>query len=192
MESMNSDAFTPSSGLRGGRQKGYKVDAETLLYNFKVDYTGINGLRVGTSFTYNDAKGRTTGNKIAFNLFEVHAKYYANNIYSVFEFGNVSYDEGNIEASRGFYLDLGYNVGSMFDTETEIIPFARYTDYNTSASVKDNSAQLEEANQISKVMFGVAVKPHPEIVFKADFAQQTVELNDQKSTLFNLGVGYMF
>jgi hypothetical protein len=41
-------------------------------------------------------------------------------------------------------------------------------------------------------MFGVAVKPHPEIVFKADLAQQTVELNNQKSTLFNLGVGYMF
>lgn len=192
MESMNADTFSDSSGLRDGRQKGYKVDAETLLYNFKVDYTGISGLRVGTSFTYNEAKGANTGNKIPFSLFEVHAKYNAHNIYSVFEFGNVSYREGNLETSMGYYLDLGYNVGSLLDYETEIIPFVRYTDYNPAASVGDNTDQLEEQNQTSKVMFGVAVKPHPEIVFKADFAQKTVEFNEQKSTLFNLGVGYMF
>jgi len=132
MEGLNSDKFSASNGIRKGRQVGFKSDASRFLYNANVDYLGIQGLRIGGSFTYNDAKGETTENRIA--LAEFHCKYDANNFVAVFEYGNISYENGNIEKSNGYYFDLGYNLKNIFRTDADIIPFFRYTDYNTAAS----------------------------------------------------------
>ena len=65
---------------------------------------------VGGSFTYNNAVNDTTNNAIP--IIDLHAKYYVNNIYAVAEFGNISYDNREVETSQGFYVDLGYNIGS--------------------------------------------------------------------------------
>lgn len=53
MEGLLSDKFSPGSGIRGGRQKGFEANAENLLYNLRVDFVNTDGLRVGGSFTYN-------------------------------------------------------------------------------------------------------------------------------------------
>lgn len=189
MEGLNADKFSASSGIRSGRLKGYKADAEHLLYNARVDYNGFAGLKVGGSFTYNEAKGATDTNPIT--LVEVHAQYRKNNVYADFELGNISYDKGEVETSMGYYFDIGYNVGSLWNVKSEIVPFVRYVDYNTAASTI-SGGDSEKANHNTKYMVGVIVKPIPQVVFKADYSQNTVELNDQKTTLVNFGIGYMF
>ena len=52
-EGLNGDGIASkwSQGIRGGRQKGYKANAKEMLYNGRLAYTGISGLRVGSSYT---------------------------------------------------------------------------------------------------------------------------------------------
>ena len=189
MEGLDASKFSASSGIRSGRQKGYKANAEDLLYNVRVNYINFPGLLIGASVTYNNATADSTNNAIT--IFDFHAKYQANNIYAVAEFGNISYDNGPVETTQGYYFDLGYNVGSLFKVKTEIIPFIRYSDYNTAASTLVGGDSEKEHHR-TKWMIGAAVKPIPQVVFKIDYAQDTIKLGDIKTDLLNIGVGYMF
>lgn len=189
MEGLNADKFSASSGIRSGRQKGFKSDAENLLYNVRLDYLDVPGLKAGGSFTYNKANGPNTENAIT--LLEGHAQYSANNIISTFEIGNISYDQGNVEQSFGYYFDLGYNIGGLLNSDMQIIPFFRWTQYNTAAS-SPQDASLEEQYKVKKWMLGLALKPISSVVFKLDYAIQTAGAADTETTLFNLGAGYMF
>jgi hypothetical protein len=189
MEGLNADKFSASSGIRGGRQKGFMANVENPLYNFRLDYLGFPGLKVGASYSYNNAIGDSTTNEIG--LAEFHLKYEANNFYGVFELGNISYKSGEIKSSRGYYFDLGYNLSSHIAWETKVIPFFRYSDINTAASTR-SGGDSEKAYHIKQWMVGLSVKPLPAVVFKADFGEIKRELGDVKTSLFNLGVGYMF
>jgi len=104
---------------------------------------------------------------------------------------NISYEKGTVESSFGYYFDFGYNVASALNWETEIIPFVRYTDYNTANSTT-TGGDSEKLFHFTKWMFGLSVKPIDRIVFKLDYGERTRELGDSKTKLFNLGVGYMF
>jgi hypothetical protein len=189
MEGLDADGFSASSGIRGGRQKGFNANAENLLYNFRLDYLGVPGLKFGASFTTNKAMGDSIDNQIG--LAEFHAMYNANNIYALFEFGNISYDNGNTETSRGFYLDFGYNIGSLFKCDSKIIPFFRYSDVNTAAKTV-SGGDSEKANHYKYLIAGINFHPIDKVVFKFDYGVRTRELGDVKTTLINLGAGYMF
>jgi len=189
MEGLNSDNFSASSGIRDGRQKGFKADAENLLYNGRVDYWGIPGLLIGGSYIYNNAKGDSTTNQIG--LAEFHAQYQSNGMYAAFEVGNISYDSGDIEASRGFYFDLAYNVGRLFQIHSKIIPFIRYADINTAAETI-SGGDSEKEYHYTQWMVGLSFLPIDQVVFKVDYGQKNTELGSVTTDLFNLGVGYMF
>lgn len=189
LEGLNSDKFNNSTGIRAGREAGFKPKANRLLYNFRLDYLNIPGLKIGSSISYNDAKGDSTN--IPVTIFEFHAKYDANNLISVFEFGNISFDEGNIETARGYYFDLGYNISSLIDWTPKLIPFFRYSDTNTASEVISGGS-LEEAFHLRQWMIGLSFKPIDQVVFKVDYSHRTRESDDNQTKLFNLGVGYMF
>lgn len=189
MEGLNSEKFTESNAIRGGRRKGYRADAKNPLYNLRVDYFGVPGLKIGGSFTYNKASGDTSSNKIY--IYELHAQYQLNNLYAVFEYGNIDYEKYNLRKSNGFYFDLGYNVSGLLNLETSIIPFFRYSDYNTAAKtvIGGNS---EKINHFTYWMAGLSIKPINQVVFKIDYGIRERKLDGEKSRLLNLGVGYMF
>jgi len=193
MEGLNSDKLTQENilrqGIRSGRQKGFEANAKSGMLNGRINYTGFPGLLIGTSFTINNTAGDTSSNKIM--IFEGHIKYAANNVLMVAEFGRINYDKGEIEASQGFYIDLGYNIGSIFEITTQIIPFMRYTQYNT-AQQTISGGILEEAGSVSKWLVGLSVLPFESVALKIDYGQRTVKLNNEKTDLFNIGVGYMF
>ncbi len=189
MEGLNNEKFSETNAIRSGRRKGFMANAKNPMYNFKIDYTSIPGLKVGTSFTYNKASGDTSSN--AFSLFEVHAQYNKNNFVGVFEYGRIGYEKYNLQESKGFYFDLGYNVGSLLEWETQVIPFVRYTDYNTASKTKIGGDSLKK-NHYKYFMVGLSVKPLDEVVFKIDYGTRTREFNSEKTTLINFGVGYMF
>jgi hypothetical protein len=189
LEGLNSDKFNSSSGIRNGREEGFKPNADRLLYNFRLDYLNFPGLKIGSSISYNDAKGDSTN--IPITIIEFHARYDANNLISVFESGNISFGKGNIETARGFYFDIGYNFASFIDWNAKLIPFLRYSDTNTASEVVNNS-NLEEAFHIKQWMVGLSFYPIDQVVFKVDYGQRTRDSDDQKTKLFNLGVGYMF
>ena len=189
LEGLNSDKFSTSGGIRGGRQKGYKSDATSLLYNAKLDFLGLNGLRIGTSFTYNDAVGDTSN--IPFTLVEIHAKYRKNGFILTGEYGNISYQESDLQTSNGFYIDFGYDLSSLLNFDWQTIPFVRYTDYNTASSV-DNGGDITLANHNIAWMIGLSVLPIDNTVLKADYSQNSIKLDDKTTEYFNLGIGYRF
>ena len=189
MEGLNSDKFSNSGGIRSGRQKGYKSDASEMMYNFNLNYLGVSGLIVGGSVVYNDAIGDTSN--IPFTLIEVHADYRKNGFILIGEFGNISYDNSNLEQSAGYYFDFGYDLSRLFKWEWKTIPFVRYTDYNTAASTVNGGDELI-ANHHSGWMVGISVLPLDNVVLKADYSIDTVELNSDKTDYFNLGIGYRF
>lgn len=189
MEGLNNEKFSESSGIRGGRRKGFRADAKNPLYNLRVDYLGLSGLRLGASFTYNKASGDTSSNRI--DILEIHAQYNLNNLYGVFEYGNINYEKGNFRKSKGYYFDLGYDLSEIFKTSTEIIPFLRFSDYNTSASTLAGG-ESEKKNRYRYWTIGLSIKPISSIVFKVDYGIRTREMGNERTKLFNLGAGYMF
>ena len=189
MEGLNADNISNKSGIRSARQKGFKSNADNFLYNARVDYLGMTGLKVGISYTYNNATGELKNNKIS--LFEAHAKYSHNNLHIVGEVGKINYSDSELESSMGYYFDLGYNVGSLLNVKTQIIPFARYSNYNTASSTA-TGGESEKVYDTKQWMIGINVLPISEVVFKLDYSELKVALTNNKTKSFNIGVGYMF
>ncbi|MGL1902672.1 MAG: porin [Fibrobacterales bacterium] len=194
MEGLNT-ANIEDSGIRSGRQKGYKSSLETVLFNARVDYIGLMGLRVGASISRNHLMANNgEQNFEGINLLEVHAKYDANNIYAVTEAALTTYEalaNQGLEGSSGFYTEVGYNVGSELGfEEAKLLPWVRYEAFNVASSHTDSA--VEEANATTKIAAGLAFKPVDEVVFKADYTYQTKGANDDVTHFIDLGVGYMF
>ncbi len=194
MEGFNGDKFSAKNGLRSGRQKGFKSNADEFLYNGRIDYRGLRGLWIGGSFSFNDAI-TTSDTTISTSIFEFHAKYNANNFLGTFEFGNVSYDGKDVglalETSKGYYFDLGYNIADLLKIKGKLLPWFRFTDYNTAASVIGGGDE-EERFHFKKWMIGLAFRPIDPVVFKLDYGIKTRQLDDADEKLFNIGAGYMF
>ncbi len=194
MEGLDGASIKEKQSIRSGRVKGFKANAKELLYNGRVDYSGIPGLWLGASFSYNDAYVGVDS-IISISLVEVHAKYEAKNVIALFEYGNIAYDGKdvgfNIESAMGYYFDLGYNIASFIDFDGKIIPWVRYTDYNTTSSVI-GGGDSEKANHNKKWLVGLSIKPIDQVVFKLDYGVLKNDLSRIRTKLFNLGAGYMF
>lgn len=189
MEGLNPDKISVSKAIRDARMKGFRPNAKGMLINTRISYTGISGLRLGGSYSYNNAISNTNNNRIT--ILEFHAKYESNNIILTGEYGVISYSKGDLQRSEGFYVDLGYNIGGLLKTDFKVIPFISFTDYNT-ASETLSGGDSEKANHNTKWIAGLAVKPIDEVVIKLDYAINKTELNNVETKLFNFGIGYMF
>ena len=191
LEDLNGAAIIEGKNIRAGRVKGLKSTAFDWTKNFSASYTGINGLRFGGSFTMNNAPVDVSSNVnnspdsyLAVSLFEINAKYSANNIYSVFEFGNVDFKGTEIEdfddfKSSGYYFDLGYDVGSFIDCG-KLIPWFRTSSVSTDIE--------GDAKEITR--FGLTWWPIDNVAFKADYG--TVKKGTSEDKEINIGIGYNF
>jgi hypothetical protein len=225
LEDLNGDGIVKDGHIRGGRGKGFKTTGESLTKNFSVSYTGINGLRVGGSFTMNEAptsaiKAETIhtweytqtagteteddsddfwkwadkvkeiegkdGGSIGVSLFEINAKYDANKIFAVLEYGKSDFKGNNANdftdfSSSGYYLDMGYNIGDFVNTN-KLIPWLRIS------NVSKNDDDVKK--QTDYLRFGLTWWPINDVAFKTDFANVTTD--GTTTTEFNLGIGYKF
>ena len=185
IEDLEGEGIISDGNIRGGRGKGYKTTAYSWTKNLSASYTGISGLRVGGSFSMNDAPiNNYADSTLGVQMFEVNAKYDANNVFAVFEFGQNSFDASKIDGqddwtSTGYYLDLGYNVGSFLNCG-KIIPWFRTSNVATNTE--------NDAKEITRL--GLTWWPINNVAFKADYG--TVKVGDDKTTEINIGVGYNF
>ena len=189
LEDMNGESI--GAGIRSARGKGYKTTAYSWTKNISAYYTGIAGLRVGGSYTTNDAPINNDPNsKVSFGLGEFNLKYDANKIYGVLEFGNISYKDNpdGYTSSGGYYLDLGYDIKDFVGLEGKLMPWVRYSDYNRGTT--DGSVNPDKHYTIQR--FGLTYWPIANVVFKMDFGTHKTESSDDAKTQFNLGVGYNF
>ena len=200
LEDLEGEGILNDGHIRGGRGKGYKTTGYSFVKNMSAVYKGINGLRVGGSLTLNDAPiDNNPDTSISVRMFEVNAKYSANNIYAIFEFGQNSfsgnntstdyYDDdhnkiGTLVSSSGYYLDIGYDMGSIINCN-KLIPWFRVS--NVSKDV-DTDSKITDYKR-----FGITWWPIDNIAFKFDYGTITKKSDkDNPETQINLGLGYNF
>jgi len=134
-----------------------------------------------------DAISAKVGTPVSVTLSEFHAKYDANNIYVVLEYGKISYKNNpdGYDSSSGYYIDLGYNIGSLLGCEGKIIPWIRLS----------NVARADNIDSQTSAIFrtGLTFKPINNVAFKFDYGKVTiVSDSDNPTTEINFGIGYNF
>ena len=184
-----------ANGIRDARGKGYKTTGWDLLKNISMNYSGISGLRLAGSMSMNNVPINVEGGKVTaslgVSLMEFNAKYNANNIYAVVEYGQISYDNSNYTDfaggnTSGYYLDIGYNFGEMVNCGT-LIPWFRMSNV-----IRDDKA-VESSENSDTMRFGLTWWPIDNVAFKLDYAKITSEkATDNETSEFNLGIGYSF
>ena len=114
------------SGLRGGRQKGSKADAEDLAFVQRLDWSLSPGLVLGTSFYVGNSAGsnESLGGSLGTRIFEVHSTW-EEGPWSLQALaaqaeldGAQEFNESFVPASNpnlanamhGAYLQVGYNL----------------------------------------------------------------------------------
>ncbi len=172
------DGDEVGDGIRDARMKGVSSTAKSWVKTIQGSWAGMEGLKVGGSVTMNDAP-KDDGTSVGVNLTEFNATYSANNMYARMENGKISYtDNGSVESSSGYYLDLGYDIASLVGCgdDSNLYLWTRTSTYNTNDTGDDTEISL----------FGVTYKPMNNISFKFE----TGTKND--ADIMNIGIGYMF
>jgi hypothetical protein len=197
-----------ASGLRGGRQKGNRADAEDIAIVTRVDYVDTPGLMAGGSIYLGHA-GQDVGVDVPTRIYEAHAEwknrgFHARalgalaNLDDVPEL-NAAANGGPLlgaasigEELTGWYLEFGYDLFTVLNPESEqsLTPFVRYEDIDTQKSVPTGFAS-NPANDSEILTFGVAYQPIDSVIIKLDYQDWDNGLGNATDQ-WNFALGYVF
>ena len=184
---LNASGFTTTDGIRGGREAAYQ-SLEKPSITGRVDYYGIDGLRVGASMWSGSSdfgtKGVDVGDGTEVSISSLDFEYEAgalsvNGLWASGEHdGNGN--AGTVAASEfdGNYLTVGYEI--LRDGEKALVPFVRISEYQTHDTV----------DAIKGTQFGANYYLTDQFVLKADLL--TEEQGSSETDTFSLGFGMMF
>lgn len=196
-----------TSGLRGGRQKGAKSNAENLSLVGRVEYA-FPVLKVGLSGWFGGTSGGDTavgeGNFDApATLLAADGRLEWQGLSVRGEAGWVSipdaeelqkaYKRNPGETMLGGYLEVGYDVLPLLlpETEQSLAPFARFEKVDTQFEVPSNVPENAAASQTQWVA-GLTWKPVRQVAFKADYSWLRNEADVGGRDEVKLGVGCSF
>jgi hypothetical protein len=207
LDGLDSEGFTASAGLRGGRQSGARALAEDLAVALRLDLTGIPGLLAGVSFYRGDSgQGRTVNGETidgTVTLYDVHADWkwrglWLRGVWSAVDIGDadlISIQNGQAigSALRGGYGEAGYDLLSLTDARNQsLYPYVRYERYDTQAEVApDYESSVTGADDRTAISYGVMYRPIPQVSIKAEYQ----DLKNAAGTgvdQFNASLGYLF
>ncbi len=111
-------------------------------------------------------------------------------------YNNLSYPNGKPNdlgsAISGYYAEAGYNIFSIAKTiKTELIPFVRYSEFDTHTQVAGELKRNDKYNRIV-ITTGIGWKVAPGAIFKADIQFLKTKGDHAYSKIFNAGVGIWF
>lgn len=192
------------SGLRGGRQKGSKADAEDLAFVQRLDWSLSPGLALGTSFYVGNSAGSNEGlgGSLGTRIFEVHGTWEQGpwslqalatqaEVDDAQEFNQSFLDGGDpnpslANAMHGAYLQVGYNLLANTSSSMALSPYVRYETLDTQADLPSNAVANPKRDE-EILTFGIALKPTDGVVIKLDYAD-----SDQNGDRMALLIGYSF
>lgn len=199
-----------AAGLRGGRQKGSKAEANDLAGVVRVDYTAIDGLLVGGS-AYRGDSGQDLPFSLETTLVEGHVDWkwkglevralavaaevdgagdLSTYLAARDELDPAAFDPVG-EEMRGWYVQIGYDLFSVLNPgEASLTPFVRYEEFNTQDKVPAGFTASGK-NDVHLTAVGLNFKPIEEIVLKGEYQFYDDEA-DSLSDQLNLGLGYIF
>ncbi len=208
-----------SNGFRKGRQKGAESQFSSPNFSAKVDFYGINGLKMGAAayigktqsslfdglkIDDTDAVKAADSSIVDLNMFGFDLRYKykaltarAQVIYSTIG-GSKEYNEftGTDLGSEmfGYYAEAGYDVLSIFnkDTAKELNIFARYSQYDTHHSVEEPMIKNLSYNR-TDITIGAGLKVHQGAVLKGDLQLFSDEASGRiTNKQVNFGIGFWF
>jgi opacity protein-like surface antigen len=205
VSSLDASGFKSGSGIRSGRQKVSEAFAEDFALTGRLDFTGLPGLRVGTSFFRgNTGQGEPALGDATVSLYSADIQYsigmfdfrglYA--LIDIHDADKISAQNGTVIGERlyGGYVEGAFRFLNLIfpDTEQEMAVFARYEKYNTQDKVAAGLT-ADPANDVEVLQVGLDYKPHPSVVIKLDYQDRDNNSSSKEATdQFNIGVGYMF
>ena len=210
MSMPDASGFSGSNGIRGGRGGVGEQIARDWGAIGRLQYKGIRGLRLGTSFVLgNTGQGDSTIQGGFLSLIEADAKYSFEGIEldAAFGFQNLT-DAGNINTARlaadptfsdfvasqilGWYVEGAYHLFHHLlpQTKHDVVLFGRFEDFNTQHKMPVGFA-ANPANDRHTFTTGVSYLPIPQVAIKADYMFNWNEANGGVDQ-FNLGVGFYY
>lgn len=190
-------------GLRKGRQKGAESNVSSPNFSTKIDFYGIQGLRLGLSGYFGRSQTDDTSiedSTVGITMIGLDARYR----YQNFEFRSQyiytklsDTEKYNILTSsdlgsemNGFYGEVAYSF-NLKGVE-KITPFLRYEKYNTQAKTA-GSLVKNLANDKNELVFGLNYKVANGAAFKADYQLVNNAISGSKSSKqFNAGIAIWF
>jgi hypothetical protein len=214
----NKAYFSGSNGIRSGRQKGAESFVSSPSLSAKLDFFGVNGLKIGAaafignsqSTAYNGLK-RTDemaiktadSTTVGLSMFGLDYRYK----YKRFESrGEVIYASlSNTKAYNtylgtdagssmfGYFVEAGYDVLPFFtETEQKLVLFGRYETYDTQYTVSDEIVK-NKAYARTDITVGFTYHLVPNgTVFKVDYQNFTTQANNDQRHQLNVGIGLWF
>ena len=200
---LNSGAFT-ATGIRSGRQMASQAKADDLAFVGRLDWQPFEGTMIGGSvYTGNSGQELSYGGRVTIAEAHADAKFRGAMLRGLAARGTID-DAAQINATNkltgaasvgdkfdGWYVEGGYDVMTLFPRrEMSLVPFVRYEDFNTQASVPTGFLR-NPANDQNLLTIGVNFKPIPQTVIKLDW--QDVD-NGANTGLdqWNIALGYIF
>lgn len=215
---LNSEYFRTYSWVATGHQKRFEqVNADDLAYTLRLDYGNLKLDRgIGISFyTGNTSGNRNNSNKISgdgnLTLWGIHGAWKSNNLLFRGQYligfledsqeitlankttpglkpGNFAQLGSEAESA---FVELAYNSRALFSLSNPLYLFAAYEYANPTKEVEQGTP-VDRFN-VQELSVGINYLPIPEIVFKAQLAEQIYaqdNLNNTRS--FSLSLGYYF
>lgn len=174
-------AGSKAFNIRSGRQKSSEAVAEALAYTGRLKYTGVPGLELAISASYQEDLLQGLGvDKAPATLYETHAAYQTGRfglraLYAMWDIDNEQAEALGRDEQTGWYFEPSYKLTSRLGI------FARYSEWDTEAG---GSADTE----VDQLDIGVNFWLVENVVLKADLANQSNGTGDA----FNLGIGWSF
>jgi len=92
----------------------------------------------------------------------------------------------------GYYVEVAYNVfHAVKKIKSELIPFVRYSNYNTQASV-DSGLPKNDAYNTTVITTGVGYWFTTQVAVKTDVQFLKRKTDDKFSKVLNAGIAVMF
>lgn len=175
--------------VRDGRQKVAEANANDAAYTGRLKYTAIPGLELAATVQYqSDVLQGEMANDADATLFEAHVAYKVAGFGLRALYAQWQFDESFTEATQklgadkqqGWYIEPSYQFGDNIGV------FARFSEW-------DNQAGSDLVDtEYTQFDIGVNYWLTPQVVFKADYQDQTSPAGSNELDGINLGIGYSF
>lgn len=207
MSSLNSAEFSAEEGFAGGPQKGFLENLRNTAWVGRLEWNGIPGLDLGTSFwtgetgfSFRDINGRARivefDGRYRFDRFEGRGQFVETHLDDAGAINLALRRQSGInpnlaEKMRGFYLEGAVNLFPNQWTHA-LFPFYRYENFDTQFEMPAGYVPLKQFDRSAHII-GLTYFPYPDVSFKFDhnlIRNQSFVIKPPNR--WNFGVGWWF
>ena len=206
MAPLDATRITAEEGLAEARQKGFRSNVRNIAQTARLEYGGVPGLTLGTSFWRGQTGFNFRREESRVGLVEFDGRYHGGRFAIRGEFAQVFIDGADglndllqrtagvnpniARQMRGFYVEP--SVRPLPVLRYDVAAFVRYENFDTQFRMPEGVLALKQFDRAAWVV-GASYFPDPDIVLKIDYS-----VIRNRSSLFgsvdsaNIGLGWWF